>query len=260
MTLRACALLIFLAAATAATAQNSTKARPNIPGNFIVDLGFNGTLNSPNLWKQSTLGSRTVNIYYQYPLRFGRSRFSFNPGIGLSMERFKWKNAVTLTNPKEATASAQVEKYEFIDSYLLFTKPVKTMFVNNYLEIPLEIRYDSKPEDISRSFNVALGVRGGWMYDSFIKMKYKQDGQIKKMKDKQEWGTTQFRYGIYTRVGIGGFNIFGFYNLTPLFNKDRGPYQEGALVTSGTNIGTPIGGPTATRMNTFTVGISVNGF
>jgi Outer membrane protein beta-barrel domain len=253
-------LLTFLSIASLAQAQTATKSRPNIPGSFIVDLGLNGTIGSPDLWKQGLWGSRTLNLYYQYPIRFGRTRFSFNPGIGVSLERFKWKEAVTLTDPREANANAQVEKYEFIDSRLLFPNPKKTMFINNYLEIPLEIRFDTKPEDIGRSFNVALGVRGGWLFDSSIKMKYKEDGQTKKNKDKQDWGTTQFRYGVYSRVGIGGFNVFGFYNLTPLFQKDLAPSQNGTLVQSGANIGQPIGTTTPTTMTTFTIGISINGF
>jgi hypothetical protein len=257
MTLRAVALLILVLIASSSFAQTptkSTRARPNIPGSFIVDLGMNGTIGSPDLWKQGLWGSRTVNLYYQYPLRFGRSRFSFNPGIGLSLERFKWKTNIILNNAVEANANAQVEKYEFVTASSLYPNPQKLMFVNNYLEIPVEIRFDTKPEDISRSFNFAIGARGGWLYDSFIKTKYKEDGQVKKVKDKQDWGLTKLRYGVYGRVGIGAFNVFVFYNLTPLFAKDKGPYNQGTI--------TPIqqGGLTGTTMTTFTAGISINGF
>jgi hypothetical protein len=257
MTLRAFALLILVLTACSSHAQTTkaTRARPNIPGTFIVDLGMNGTLGSPSAWKQGLWGSRTVNIYYQYPLRFGRSRFSFNPAIGLSMERFKWKQNIVLFDAPEANANAQVEKYEFINASPVYPNPQKLMLVNNYLEIPVEIRFDTKPEDISRSFNVALGARAGWMYDSFQKIKYKEDGQVKKLKDKQEWGLTQIRYGVYARVGIGAFNLFGFYNLTPLFQKDLGPVNE----SFGTN-GLLTTGATGTTMTTFTAGISINGF
>ena len=60
------------------------------------------------------------------------------------------------------------------------------------------------------------------------------------MKDKQNFGLNFLRYGVYTRIGIGAFNIFGFYNLSTLFDPDKGPEN--------------------TKMNTFTVGISINGF
>lgn len=251
-------VLVIITGSLNAQTTTTTKKRPNLPGSIIVDLGLNGTQGAPELWKQTVFGARTVNLYYQYPLRFGRSQFSFNPAIGFSFERFKWKNSVILNDPTEAGgANNQIEKYEFDYANSRFGTGFdqKIMFVQNYLEIPLEIRFDTKPEDISRSFNVAVGVRGGWLYDSFVKVKYKEDGQTKKTKDKQDWGLTQFRYGVYTRIGMGGFNLFCFYNLTPLFQKDMGPYNLGAA-----SDGAITGGATGTTMTTFTAGISLNAF
>ena len=37
-------------------------------------------------------GSRTANIYYQYDFRILKSSFSFVPGIGFSLERYKFKD------------------------------------------------------------------------------------------------------------------------------------------------------------------------
>lgn len=259
---QALTLLVLVLIACGANAQTTkkTKQRPNIPGSFIVDLGLNGTQGAPDLWKTQLFGSRTVNLYYQYPMRFGRSRFSFNPGAGFSFERFKWKPStpVILTNPVESNANAQVEKYEFALASTRFgnLNGKKITLAQNYLSVPIELRFDTKPEDISRSFNVAIGARGDWMFDSFMKVKYKDDGQTKKMKDKQDWGFTKLRYGVYTRIGIGGFNFFVFYNMTPLFQKDKGPYNQGSFSSSGAIQG----GATGTTMTTFTAGISLNGF
>jgi len=250
-------VLVLIATSLHAQTTGKLKRRPNIPGSIIVDFGFNGTQNSPVLWRQTFFGSRTVNIYYQYPLRFGRSNFSFNPGIGLSMERFKWKTNIVLTDPAETGTQVPTEKYEFANAERIYDDPRKLMLVNNYLEVPLEFRYDSKPEDISRSFNIAIGARGGWMYDSFMKIKYKQDGQTKKLKDKQDFGLTQLRYGVYTRIGMGGFNVFCFYNLTPLFQKNMGPYDKGSISEGGAIVGSNASG---TAMTTFTAGISLNAF
>jgi hypothetical protein len=250
--------LVLIAGSINAQTTTTAKKRPNIPGSFIVDLGINGTQGSPEVWKTSLLGSRTVNLYYQYPLRFGRSKMSFNPGVGFSFERFKWKKNVPaiLYNPTEN--GDQIEKYEFIQASSRFGEigGKKISLNNTYLEIPIELRFDTKPEDISRSLNIAIGARGGWMFSSNMKVKYKEDGQTKKMIDKQDWGFTKLRYGVYTRIGIGGFNAFVFYNLTPLFQKDKGPTND-----SFNNITGDIqGGTTGTTMTTFTAGISLNGF
>jgi hypothetical protein len=259
---RALPLLLIVLTAGSASAQTptKTKSRPNIPGSFIVDFGLNGTQGSPDLWKTALIGSRTVNLYYQYPLRFGRSKFSFNPGIGFSFERFKWKNntPVILSDAVEAEPNSQVEKYEFVLASTRFgpNNGKKITLNNSYLEVPIELRFDTKPEDISRSLNFAVGARGGWMFDSFMKVKYKDEGQKKKLKDHQEFGFTQLRYGVYTRLGVGGFNFFVFYNLTPLFQKDKGPATDD--FNEATN--QIITGPTGTTMTTFTAGLSLNGF
>ncbi len=214
-------------------------ARPNIPGSFIVDLGVNRGLNTPDKFKQGFWGSRTVNLYYQYPIRFGKSKFSFNPGLGLSMERFKFVNRGILVDAIETTTTPVVQ-YNFIDGATIYPGIKKSMLVANYLEIPLEIRFDTNPNDIARSFSWAIGGRAGVLTNGMMKVKYKLDGDEVKMKDRKPHGLNPIRYGVYSRIGIGGFNWFAFYNLSELFEKDKGP--------------------DATTMNTLTVGISINGF
>lgn len=211
--------------------------RPDIPGSFMIDFGFNQGVNTPTNWSQKFIGSHSVNLYYQYPIRFGKSRFSFNPGVGFSFERFKMKNYYYL---KESTTKGQ---FDLVTTATLFpsaSRIKKSQLINNYIEIPLDFRFDTKPEDLSRSFNVAIGGRIGYLYDAMVKVKYKQDSEMRIYKDKQNHGMNPFRYGVYTRVGMGAINVFCFYNLSTLFEKDKGP--------------------DLTTMNTFTTGISINGF
>lgn len=243
--------LLFVLLTSAAFAQYETVTktkRPSIPGTFLVDLGINRALNAGSTWKQGLWGSRTVNVYYQYPIRFGRTKFSFNPGIGLSMERWKFTNGAMLMDtvelvsfPNGAAAANQVEQYNLLSPERVYGSLArKSMFITNYLEMPIEFRFDTKPEDIARSFNVAIGGRVGLRMNSFTKVKYKDGGENIKVKDKQSFGLNDFRYGVYTRVGIGGFSWFAFYNLSEMFEKGKGP--------QGLDI------------NTLTVGISINGF
>jgi len=224
------------------------KPKPNLPGTFLIDLGVNQGLQAPSTWKKGFWGSRTVNIYYQYPIRLGRSKFSFNPGIGVSLERWKFKNGATLIDtvelvsfPNGAAAATQVEQYNLLSPTRIYPELArKSMFVTNYLEIPIEFRFDTSPEDLNRSFNVAIGGRVGYLFDAFTKVKYSDLGEVVKVKNKLNHGLNQFRYGVYTRIGVGGFSLFCFYNLSDMFEKGKGPM--------------------GTTMNSFTTGISINGF
>lgn len=244
---RICCVLFLLVSGAAFGQDQAVKktARPNIPGVFIVDFGFNQAINKPDTFRTGFWGSRTVNFYYQYSQRIGRSKFSFNPGIGLSLERWKHSDATMLVDGTELVgtqpAPTQIEQFNPIDAELIYGQPAnKSMFVTNYVEMPIEFRFDTKPEDIARSFNVSLGGRVGVLYDAFTKVRYRNNGETVKVKDKYDHGLAPFRYGVYSRFGIGAFNLFCFYNLSPMFEKGKGP--EGK------------------DFNSLTFGISINGF
>ena len=44
-----------------------------------------------------------------------------------------------------------------------------------------------------------------------------------KEKDKQSFNTNPFRVSATVRGGVGWFNVFATYSLTPLFENGRGP-------------------------------------
>src|SRR5215204_3420826 len=72
--------------------------RPDIPGIFTVELGFNRDISGPSEFDLGFFGSRTANIYYQYDFRLFNSPISIVPGIGLSLERFRFKNEYSITD------------------------------------------------------------------------------------------------------------------------------------------------------------------
>jgi hypothetical protein len=223
--------------------KSTTVYRPDIPGSFKVDFGFNVLLNKPvdTEFKTAFFPTNSINLYYQYPIRFGKSKFSFNPGVGISFERFKFTNGVMISPTPNGT------RYELVSASTRFTNGTiqKTILSARYIDIPLEFRFDTKPEDVAHSFNFALGGRIGYLVDSMMKVKYETASEKITNKDKQNLGLTKFRYGVYTRLGIGPVNLFLIYNITPMFQAGIGPER------------TP---PLNSEMNTFTTGISINGF
>lgn len=210
---------LFAAATITAAAQTETKTekRPDIPGTFVVEFGFNRDLTGPDNFSLDFWGSRTVNIYYQYDIRILNSRFSLVPGIGLSLERFKFKRERTFAFDTEDSLKLLLPSDLNLDIR-------KSQLITNYLEIPLELKYSSKPEDPARTFKASIGGRLGYLYDSFTKLRYKENGQTVRLKDKRDWNLNNFRYGVSAKIGIGNFSLFGYYNLTNLFESGKGPY------------------------------------
>ena len=249
MTLRLVALLgLFLVGTSAysqvadtvkkvsAPAKKKAK-RPDIPGNIIFEFGFNFVNGvKPADFQKSFWGSRTVNFYYQYPIRMFKSNFSIMPGIGLSLERFKFSNNYTLPFTADSKGS-----YQLIPASDIYPGTINRSFiVNNYIEVPIELRFDTNPDDIARSVNISFGYRIGVLYDAFTKVDYNEKGENKSLKDKQWHGMNRSRQAFYGKVGYGGFGLFMYWNTSPLFEPGKGP--EG------------------TTMNTITAGISISGF
>ena len=80
----------------------------------------------------------------------------------------------------------------------------------------------------------------GFLFESHTKVNYSEGGEDKTIKDKQNHGLSSFRYGLYSRIGVGSFSLFGYYNITPVWQANKGPEQ--------------------TQLNTLTIGISLSGF
>jgi hypothetical protein len=212
--------VLLIAFSTVAFAQSTVqttetkKGRPNIPGTFLLDFGFNFPSEKAD-FNTGIFGSRTLNIYYQYDMQIGKSKFSVHPGIGFGLERFKFNNNKTLALDASGDNTLMVASP--------FSKLKKTQLITNYIDIPLELRFSSNPNDPNRSFKISAGFKFGVLYDSFTKQKYKEDGETKKLKDKQNFNLNPFRYGLTLRVGGGNVSAFAYYSLSPVFKKGAGP-------------------------------------
>ena len=229
--------VLFVALSSAAFAQSEIspvekkKGRPNIPGTFAIDLGFNFPSEKEG-FNTNAFGSRTLNFYYYYDYQIGKSKFSVHPGIGIGLERYKFNNNRTLGYIAGPDSPFDTLRMVPASGIVNTSKIKKSGLITNYVDIPVEFRFSSNPDDPGRSFKVSLGFKVGVLYDSFTKIKYSQDGEMKKLKDKQNYNINPFRYGVSLRVGAGSFSVFSYYSLTPIFKDKKGP--DGAEITNFT--------------------------
>jgi hypothetical protein len=236
-------LFVAFSSITFAQAQVSTvekkKGRPNIPGTFAIDFGFNIPSEKEG-FNTNFFGSRTLNIYYYWDHQIGKSNFSVHPGIGFGLERYKFSNDKTLGYIPGPSSDYDTLRMVPVTSVITPSSIKKTGLITNYIDIPLEVRFNSNPDDPGRSFKVSLGFKFGVLYDSFTKIKYRQDSETKKLKDKQNYNLNPIRYGVLFRIGAGSFSAFANYTLSPLFKDGEGP--DGA------------------KINNFTVGLTLAAF
>jgi len=155
------------------------------------------------------------SLYYMYDLPLGKSRFSVAPGLGF---RASWvKNNSYLDDS--------------VDSIGTFFRPLDTLdykrnsFAASYFDIPIELRYRSKPNSKNKSFKLAVGIVGGVQMSNHTSTKAEDviSGDTKITRVKRWEDFTKFHFGPTFRIGYGAVNLFAYYSVTNFFKKDSGP-------------------------------------
>lgn len=198
--------------------------RPNVKGDLFLDFGFNFLNNRPEELNTSFFPSRVANVYYQYPIHLGQnSGITFNPGIGLGMDKLAFKSDSTLVaNPDLGNNSSKLAGIKALYGEDVSINTNKMAL--NYIDIPLEFRYHVNKSNYDKGFRFALGGKIGILYDAHTKVEITEaNGLTRKIKIAQDYGLNPIRYGVYARVGLPGFNLWSYYGLNKVFKDGQGP-------------------------------------
>ena len=199
--------------------------RPNIKGDLFLDFGFNMLNNRPEELNTRFIASRVVNVYYQTQIAIGEnSGITFNPGLGLGLEKLAFQDRMTLiSDPDKAVNSSQLVPISDVYGEGI-TVSTNTMAIN-YFDVPLEFRYHVNKNDYNNGFRVAVGGKIGLLYNAHTKVAFTDgEGLEQKVKTTQVFGLSPIRYGVYTRLGFPGFNLWGYYGLNGVFEGNKGPF------------------------------------
>lgn len=156
-----------------------------------------------------------VNFSMLYDFQIAESDFSFAIGAGLGSHNF-YTDAFVVEDSLNVSALYPIKSLYPGNDYK------KNKISYSYLDIPLEFRLRTDKE-----FRAALGFKFGFLIDSHTKYKGEDyifgssDNIFVKFKDVPN--IEKFRYGVTARVGWKFINLTGFYSLTNLFTKDKGP-------------------------------------
>ena len=197
--------------------------RPDVPGDLMIEFGFNWIGEAPSGYGFNTMASRTFNAYYLYDKTFGESAFSVHPGIGIGTEKYAFDQNFTLGYGIDDEGEKVVEFSPLDSIYGAGVSFKKSQINANYVDIPIEFRWISRKYDPKSSFTITIGAKAGILLDSKTKVKYNEDGESKITKQKENFELNTFRYGLYGKFGIGGFSAFYYYSLSDAFKKDKGP-------------------------------------
>jgi Outer membrane protein beta-barrel domain len=198
----------------------SMAQRPDLPGHLIFDLGLNSWSKTPvgadmNLWK-----SKDLNITYLFDLPLGDGGFTFTPGVGISLEKFAFDNNTTLTSTITNSGARTIDVAQLETIYINAKSFERSKLATNYIDVPLEFRWYARGTNYGQGFRAAIGGKVGMLYSSYTKVKMEDEARDPKMvKDRQDYGVNQFRYGILARIGWGGIGMFSYFELSNKFDN-----------------------------------------
>lgn len=199
--------LIFLATEVQSQiVTDSTKRRISIAFGLSNDFW----MNQPADMKVRAI-NQGVQVLGMYNMPFGKSRMSFAIGLGVSVHNLYWNYLY-----KGGVDSLQFTK---INDTLDYKRSKLTL---PYLELPVELRLKTKSHvAVGVGFKVGYMIYGHSKYvgeDYIFKSTNTLKASFKDIKNIE-----RFAYGPTLRVGYKWFHVYGYYQLSSIFSKGKGP-------------------------------------
>jgi Outer membrane protein beta-barrel domain len=183
---------------------------------FMIQYGFASLAGKPD--SIATKGfSRSFNMYlmYDFPSKTNKHlSVAVGPGIGTDNFFFS-KTSIDINDRKNA-----IFRKDSTTSYK------KYKLATAYLELPVELRYNTNAENSSKGWKFALGAKLGMNIDAHTKAKVSLDPNKEgnyTMKVKNTFLFNGTRLALTGRVGIGAFSLFGTYSFSGMFRESYGP-------------------------------------
>jgi len=184
-----------------------------------IHLGINNYLNEQDgivtgepYSLKSSLGSFAYVSYAKTQI-FANGPLFLKYGLALTSNNYKYANNYVLTENKLETTLIESPN-ELVKSKL------STLFIDAPVLLQLDFSSDIRDEN---GFNIAVGPFVGYMLKAKTKINYiDENNNSNKEKQKGEYHLNKVRYGLQAQFGVMGFNFYGKYHLTSLFENNKG--------------------------------------
>ncbi len=192
---------------------------------LVVDICYENFIGKPNNVNFKWFNNG-FNAYYMVNLPFGKSPLSVATGIGISTQSY-YSNA-QLRTTTDTVQQLELAEWQNVAQGVDYRN---NKIATTYFEIPIEFRWKSKPSSSGARWQVAVGGKIAYLFDTHDKLV---------LRNRDKYKTYIFphmnpiRAGVHTRIGYGKVHLTAYYGVTPWLNDGRGP-----------------------QMNQFSVGVSI---
>lgn len=195
---------------------------PKVPDNwtpertdmFMFQYNYETLLDFPDSVSLSPW-SRGVNVLLMYDhILPGSKHWSVGIGVGFgSHNYFMEGNILALPDTNGGTYS---NFYPFGPNNQVKRHKV----VRNFIDIPVEFRFRSRPNERGHQWKIALGAKLGYRTNIYSKTISNAGDKFKSFIYPD---VARSRYGITGRIGYGKVSVNGYYSLSNFFNENKGP-------------------------------------
>jgi len=196
--------LLALSQESASGAQQTTIRRISVGAEIFQDFWLN---------KPTGMNVRGINqgggAFFLYSFPFGKSNFSFAIGAGVGFHNLYSNTLIDNIKADTITFSPIPDTVSYKKSKLGLS----------YIDFPIEFRLKT-----NNKVRASVGVKLGYLIDA--KTKYKGDNEFGNeiiIKTKGVSHVDKFRFGPTVRVGYDWFQVMGYFSVTKLFDKNKGP-------------------------------------
>lgn len=201
--------------------------RPDIPGEVMVDIGFNVWSSMPGALERKTWASKSISVSYLRRKALS-GKLSFYYGVGIGMEKMSLGDTVSLSSAAFVDGSDANPDLDSLTSVAMTTLPegnfAKNKLATTYLDIPVEFRFH--PFGTQDGEGLFLGVGGiiGVRLNAHTKWKYDINGETRRQKISGKFNLNSFRYGYQVRAGFRGVHVYYKRYVSNVFQD---PFADG---------------------------------
>ncbi|MBN1598177.1 MAG: hypothetical protein JW894_07775 [Bacteroidales bacterium] len=150
--------------------------------------------------------------FAQYSIGFGTDFVGAVVGLGLEWNNYHFANDSSITKENNEIIARGIPE-----------NTTKNRLQTTYLTAPLLFEIQTRNHDRSDRLHFSIGVIGGVRIFSNTKIKYEEDGDKHRLKNKNDYFLSPLRYGVISRIGYKNVDFYFNYYLTPLFQSGKGP-------------------------------------
>ena len=187
-----------------------------------IDFGFNTFINPDytgyqiEFMKNDIIRSNSfyLNLIQQsIGLQRNRNNFGLVTGLGIQMQYYRLDDNITI----EKTAEEVIIPKEFN-----YSEKQKSKLYIYSVTLPVLAEIQIPVNNYRNRLYFSSGIYISYRIGSYTTIKYRTE-EKQKLKTISDYSLQNFKYGIMARTGYRWINFFATYELTPFFQKEKGP-------------------------------------